>query len=393
MMFKGTIKTRRNQIIEQIVEAENINDARTQLAKSGTVIKLKKTGGFISKFFTIPLEPSDRQIFMQRLAAMTASKMSASESLKLIETYFKGPISKVAGTMLRNVEQGADIPGAMIKIGSPDFPDTTTALVEAGSRGGNTAQALKDAAIFETEMETIKKGASSGIWSAIMGFIAALATTVGGAFWAGPKIMESDLIKKGGENVDVQWMFDIAEIMGYVMVVLGIIFFGLFMLGSIGRKLIPTKADNIIGKIPYYKDMILSKNNYITLYGLSLLVRSGVAMEEALRLTMNAAQKGKMKDDLERAVENVKSGKPWAEAMDSLHETDKAALAASQDRTQIAESLDAFAYQYRTLYGIRMGTFVPLLQVITALFLTISGGLLFGMTILPMLQVAGGGLG
>ena len=89
----------------------------------------------------------------------------------------------------------------------------------------------------------------------------------------------------------------------------------------------------------------------------------------------------------------VKTGKPWPRAMETLHPTDKAALMSATDREQVAGTLDTLATQYRELYGQRLASFVPVVNLLAALFLSIAGGLLFGQSILPMLMASQGMMG
>jgi len=162
----------------------------------------------------------------------------------------------------------------------------------------------------------------------------------------------------------------------------------LVLVASIGRRIAPIHADKLIMKIPYYKDLVLSKNNYIVLYGLALLVKSGVRTEEALRLSAEAAPKGALRRDLTNAMTAVKSGRDWAPEMVTLHPTDKAALLSAADRTQIAITLNTLAGQYRELYGQRLATLVPLINLVAALFMSLAGGILFAESILPMLMAS-----
>ncbi len=164
----------------------------------------------------------------------------------------------------------------------------------------------------------------------------------------------------------------------------------LMLLGSIGRRIAPEGADKLILRIPFYKDLVLAKNNYIVLYGLALLIRSGVRAEEALRLSAESAPKGALRADLVRAMDAVKTGRPWPKVMNTLHATDKASLMCATDREQVAETLDALANQYRSLYAQRLGMFVPVLNLVAALLLSLSGGLLFAQSILPMLMATQG---
>jgi general secretion pathway protein F len=129
------------------------------------------------------------------------------------------------------------------------------------------------------------------------------------------------------------------------------------------------------------------------LYGLSLLVKSGVRTEEALRLSAEGAPRGALRTDLVAATLAVKTGKHWPQAMTTFHPTDKASLLSASDREQVASTLGTLANQYRELYAQRLGSFVPALNLVAALFMSIAGGLLFGQAILPMLMASGSNFG
>jgi general secretion pathway protein F len=387
--FKATIQTKKG-LVTKTIESESLDQATRVARKDGTLISIKKVTNV--NLFNVGLSISDRQIFLQRLGAMYQSKVGAGESLSLIQQTFEGQIKRVAGRMLKLVENGMDIGEAMEAIGAPDFPATTTALVTAGSRGGDTASALRSAAEFEMEMDRIKRESGSGVGSAIMGFLSAVGITFGTTRYFGPQMLESDLMKIAGDSIDVGWAQTLATISEISMGIFASIFLFLWLLGSVGKMIIPTMSDKLILRIPFYRDLILSRNNYTTIYGLSLLVNSGVPMEQALSLAAKSSPKGVMRDNLNSAVDNVRQGRPWAMAMDSLHPTDRAALGSSLDREGLSNSLDAISAQYRSLYGTRVAILSPVLQMISVIFLVLSGVVLFGLTVVPILQFAGAGI-
>ncbi len=79
-------------------------------------------------------------------------------------------------------------------------------------------------------------------------------------------------------------------------------------------------------------------------------------------------------------------------AMKRLHPTDKAALSTSQDREQVARSLEAMSRQYQIIFAQRVSTLGPALQMLAVSYLVMSGFVIFGMTVVPILQLASGGL-
>jgi general secretion pathway protein F len=386
--FQVKIKGRGGDVRTMEVAAVDAAAASTIAQRSGRVLSVSQKRHYA---WRKNLSAQDRQIFFVRLSAMLASRVGVSDSLKLIRDTFGGKIQEVAGRLLNYVEAGDDLGGAFSKVGAPEFPEATVALIHAGSRSGETWRAIKDAGDLEYQLASVRKGASSGLAMAIGSFIFAGVTIVVSTLYVGPQIMQSSLIagvSKQGAGVDIGWINLTANVVGYSMASLLVVGLLMWGLASVGRRVAPVVADEAILKIPYYKDLVLARNAYITLYGLSLLVKSGVRTEEALRLAAASAPAGALRRDLYSAMQAVKAGRPWASTLQTFHPTDRAALMSAVDREQIANTLENLARQYRDLYAQRLASFVPLLNLFAALFLSLAGGILFGESILPMLLAA-----
>jgi general secretion pathway protein F len=363
--------------------------AIAQAAKHGQLISIRKSSSFFGSIGA--LTPGDRQIFFSRMSAMLASKVGTSGALSLMRTTFNGKIQEISGRLLTYVESGEDFGDALARIGAPDFPLATIALIQAGSRSGETWKAIRDAADFEYQLHNAQKTAAKGLYSGIFGFVFAGIMTCVSTLYVGPKIMTSDMIKMASTAdapIDIGWVTTAGNVMGIVIGVL--LFLGLVMglFSLIGRKIFPVAADNVILKIPFYKDLVLARNNFVVLYGLGLLLRSGVRTEVALSLSAASAPRGALRSDLNKASLAVKTGRPWPGCLRTLHPTDRAALLCAVDREQIAGTFNTLANQYRELYSARLATFVPTINIIAALFLSLSGGVLFAESILPMLMAS-----
>jgi len=388
-LYEGKVKTRANRVRSVEIQARNKDEAMDHLNKMGRVVTFRRK---LSMDIRTGLSPADRQIFFTRLSAMLSSRVGTSDALMLMRDTFTGKIQEVSARLLNYVESGDDLSAAFERVGNPDFPEATVALIKAGSRSGETWRAIKDAAEFEYQLHNVKKGASKGLLTGIGSFIGAGLMTIGSTLYVGPKIMESDLIKAANKDgaVNIDWINDIAFAVGYVMAALMFVGILFWLLASVGRSVMPVKADKIILRVPFYKDLVLARNNFVVLYGLALLIKSGVRTEEALRLSAESAPKGALKADLSAAMTAVKTGRQWPKTMQTLHPTDKAALMSATDREQVASTLDTLANQYRELYAQRLGSFVPIINLLAALFMSIAGGLLFGQSILPMLMATQG---
>lgn len=389
--WKATIEDPIKRKIDQIeVYAPTQKDALDKARKKGRVLSIKRKWG-IEEMVKPKLRIDERQMFLQRLGTMQECKMGASEALRLIERTFSGSIQQVAHKMLKYVEQGDDIPSAMENIGEPDFPRNMVALVKAGSKSGSTGTAIKHAAAFELEIEQVKKNNVWALWFSIMGFVFAAITIFGTKYYFAPAILGSEMVKMAGDAVDTTWAINLMNFSAAAMGVMALLFFVLMGLGTLGRLVAPSKADMVVVRIPFYKDLVLARNNYVTLYALATLVGNGVPMEQSLGLAAESTPKGIMRDDLELAVNAVKKGKDWPEAMRYLHPTDRAALSSVQDRDQAARALRSLSDQYRQLYGQRVKATTPIFMLISASFLVLAGIVLFGLGVEPILQIAAKG--
>jgi general secretion pathway protein F len=365
------------------LQASERSQAERMASRKGTVLDVKKRHG-------IDLAPgmtaADRYTFMVRLSTMLGSKVGTAEALRLLSQNFGGTIRKAAKSMLTRVESGYDLPTAM-EFDRKNFPATLTALVKAGGAGGQTWRALKDAADFEYKLSQLRKTSNKGIWSALISFLIAGVLMVTTTEIFGPWVLDNPMFSNNAD-VQVKWVETAGNILTVVMVVMLAVLGGFVWMATIGRQLFPNFFDQIIVRIPYYRELVLAQNNYVTLYKLGLLVKSGVRIEESLQLTWEGCPRGALKTDLHNALAAVRGGRSWGATMVTLHSTDRAALSASADRDDVARTLDVLATQHRDIYVQRISSFAPALQLVAALFMSLASGVLFGETVLPMLQLS-----
>jgi general secretion pathway protein F len=282
-----------------------------------------------------------------------------------------------------------DLPSA-ISEEKMHFPGPVGMIIKVAAKSGQIHTALKDAAAFEQRMAAMKTGSGRTIMSAAFGFLFAVVLVLGSVFYVGPEIMKIGLIAENKDKIDIGWVNTMAEVVAIIIGIAGAGMAFLLWLGTMGRKVFPEWADGVIMKIPFYNDIVLSQENYLVLRRLSLMIGSGVRVEEALISAQETTAAGILKKSLGEALSKLRSGQKWSSALTTLHPTDRAALALAADRTQIAENLNMIAEQAQALYVQRINSFAPMLMVISALAVTLAGIVLFGQTMLPMLQIAAG---
>lgn len=375
------------QVSETIISAPGLADATRQAkAMKGQFLSIGAAGGSGLGLSRMSLD--DRLMLLQRLASMLASKVGASEALSVIHQSFTGSVREAARILRSRLEAGDDMATAMEAAGPRYFPEVTVAIVRTGSRGGDLPFAIREAARFERELSKVKKDSGKGVWSALMGFVTGIITILGSTLYVAPMILNSSLVTISEKEVDVGWVMTMANVTTWFAVVASILVGGLFTFGVLLRPLAPAAIDRVVAKIPFYRDMVMAKSNYMVFFGLAVLLKAGLRVEEALRLTIDSAPRGELRNDLERALRAIIKGtvRPWPYEMRMLHPTDKAALATAQDREQTARTIEELAVQYQLLYKARIEAFVPVLQGFSAIFLSLAGFVLFGVAIIPLLQ-------
>lgn len=368
------------------VDALDAREAEKKAHQQGTqVLSVKRRWNFD---LSTGMTAGERNTFMLRLSSMVGSKMPVTRALDLLATTFTGRIRKCAQGLMAQMESGSTLADA-IDNDRKNFPVATSALVKAGVQGGETWKALRDAAEFEYLISGIQKGAAKDIAAAIGTFVISAGLMISSVYYFGPQVTENPMFKQS-DAVNVDWIETVGKVLCAIQICM-LVFFSLFLwLGTAGRALAPDLADKLILRIPYYKDLVLSRNAYVVLYKFGLLVGSGIPMEQSLALTAEGSPRGALRTDIERSLVFIRSGKTWANALETLHPTDRAALSSSTDREDTATTLDMLARQYRDMYMSRIKSFAPALQMVAALFMTASGALLFGLVILPMLQFSAG---
>lgn len=385
--FKALVKTNLgNKKIT--IDAPDALTARQRLRSEGVVLHLKKKGK--ARKLKGRMSYSKRQIFLSRLAAMLGSGIGASEALNLMKVTFSGVVSDVSGALLQRLENNSSLSDAMASLGPKIMPKTTVAMIEAGAYAGDTAVALRDAMLFERTMNEVKKDSSKGILQALVSFFIAILFIMGTIYGFMPYITGSQLMHIMEDTSLIDTTERISYIIGYFMSGLFVAFLGFFLLSTLGKKVAPVMTDRLILKIPFYRDMVLARHNFIAFYGLSLMVETGVSMEGALSLMEDTTPPGALKKDFGNAANAVRKGRPWANEIRTLEATDRAALGASLDRSQTAVAMKNISTQYRDIYGQRMETFVPVLQFVAVLALMVAGIIMFSLTMLPMMQMIDG---
>lgn len=368
------------------IEAETERQAEYEGLRKGSVISISKKSDF--QLWETGMSPPERNTFLYTLATLTGA-LSMNDALFIMQQNFSGNIQKVCAKLSRLLATN-EPQDAIEKIGSPNFPPPVIAMIKAGASAGSIPDALREAADFEQEMLNIKKESGKGMYQAVGAFLLAAAVIFVVMFKVMPWMMESPLLQ--AMNVDISWLDPFAYSALYSMLFLFSFFIFFTLLGTLGRVIAPNAADSLIVKIPMYKDLVLSKMNYVTIYQLSRLIEKGIPLKVALSKTTENTQAGKLKSNLAQAIINLNEGKEWSDAMETFSPMDRAGLRASTDAVKISRTLKDLSLQYKNTYQRAVARVATTLFFIGMIYLGIAALLLFAYTTIPVLDGLGNGL-
>lgn len=310
---------------------------------------------------------AERYVFLHQLATMNLAKVPLSQGLKILRESHGGRIGKCSAQLEAGVATGRQIADLMYE-DKKNFPGAVGLLVKAGSKGaGGTAESLKKAAEFERQILGAATKGAKGLYSAGFWIVTATVSIFACPLWLTPYLKESQLFQLTESPTDWEWLDTLSYATGGVTMLLMLLGIFLFFLVGVGQRLFPQFSDAVVMKLPYLKDLVFTRDNFISLYRFSLMVKAGVSLEEALDTTYTDTRKGALKDDLSRALTNVKTGKPWADGFRTVHPTNKAALSMATDKERLGEILEEVADENKSIYIRRLEILQPIMATIGGL--------------------------
>lgn len=352
------------KVLTQPVVAQSAGEARLVAGRSGTVLGEPKVRKESSRG---GMSASERYIFLHQLATMNVAKVPLSTALKVLREQHGGRVGRAAAVLEAGVASGRQIADLMYE-DKKNFPGAVGLLVKAGSKGqGGTAQALKKAAEFERQILGAATKGAKGLYGAAFWITTATISIFACPLWLTPYLKESSLFQLTKEPSDWAWLDMLSYVTGFVTLSIMLLGGFIFFLIGIGQRLFPQWSDSIVMRLPYLKDIVFTRDNFISLYRFSLMVKAGVTLEEALETTWKDTRKGALKDDLQRALTNVKTGVPWAEGFRTVDATDRIALSMASDKERLGEILEQVADQNRSIYVRRLEVLQPIMAVLGGL--------------------------
>jgi len=289
--------------------------AKQRAKKPVLDLKESKKKKIAFSLFGVPL--SEKVFLARHLSTILKSGISLAESLEIIERQVKGKLKKVLGDVIAKVEAGK-----ALNVALSDHPDVFDPLfinmVKVGEKSGTLDESLK----YLSEQLSRDARLISKVKSASMYPIIVLCTAVlvggGVSYFILPKLTK--LFSAFGANLPLAtrvllaisnnlqhwglyWLIGIIGAVILFVILLKIYYFRWLWQG-------------LVLKIPIAGP--LSKNLNLSRFSLTLgtLLKSSVAIDEALLITKDAISSIPYQRVIKKVLDNVNQGKSMAEGID-----------------------------------------------------------------------------
>lgn len=364
------------------VHADTEAEACAAAAEHGEPVSVRRRLALSGRALT----SQERFTFLEKLGGLLRSQVGTGAALRLLRDQFSGRVREVASMLLADIEAGGDLCSAMARVGPKDFPPALVSIIRAGTQSGATADALEAGARYEEDAQTLRRQSRKGLISALVGYFAAVIVVGASVFWMGPKIMASPLLRAGDTNVD--WAFTSGLVLTALLGLLTAALIGLLINSTLLKRVAPLKADAVTRAIPVWRDAVLGKERFVAYHTMSALLKTGMPLEAALSLASQSVPAGRLAQQLHAAAQFVVAGQPWVSQLADLSELDRVAVGSAEDREQAALAFSRLSTFARRDFVSSTENLVTGLQMTAAISLTLGGGLMFALSILPMLMAA-----
>lgn len=306
----------------------------------------------------------ERYMFLYQLSTLVLSNVQLSDALRKMRHVTGGRVGQAAAELEAGLARGGQLPDLIMK-DRRNFPGAVGLLVKAASHSeGGTPAALKAAADFENEvLNAVMKGSWS-TWKAGAWVTLAAIGLFAMPLYLTPAFHNSTMFQMTKAHLEWDWLDQWSYIIGALLGVLMLMGLALFVVVGIGQRLFPETSDSIVLRIPFLREMVFMRDNYITMLQLSLLTRHGANMESSLEVTSSDVRPGALKEDLMEALSRVRKGLPWAAMLRTVSEINRMALSMGTDRERLAAILEQVADENKKIYIRRLEWLNPIMNLI-----------------------------
>lgn len=325
MKFKIKVKRPTGEVAEEVREAKDKFSLARELRAAGNVLitveSLDQPGfgrrALFSGWLTRKVKLKDKIVFAGNLASMITAGLALSRALMILGRQTTNPrFKEIITKILDKVNAGQNLSAALADW--PDvFPPVFTAMVAAGEESGKLPEALSlisDQLNKSYEIQRKIKGAL--MYPSI---IVTLIIILGALMMVFLMPILTKTFKSLGVALPLStriliWISNFLNA-HYVAVLVGLLVIGLGLYFWLRTRVGSRAVDFVVLHLPILRNMSRLTNSAIMMRTISSLIKSGVSMIEALRITERVLQNSYYKEVMTLSLDRIQQGAPLSDLL------------------------------------------------------------------------------
>ncbi len=316
--FKFSAKSPNGKVIKGVVLANSSNEVKAKLrSKSFQPISVKAVGvksPGVSIFSGKKLNNKEFQVFLRQLSTMIKAGVPIVDSLNsLKQSAFSKQFVKVLDGLVESIASGLSLSDSMKKSDGV-FGPMVINLVRAGEEGGVLDEVLDRLALFYEKRQKLKNKVKGALIYPVTTVFVAIFVMSAMLIFVVPKFKE--IFESQGQELPAitQFVVNLSEnfmnnTIPIFSVIIGgpVIFLILYRSGAITFP-----VDKFVFKIPLFGDLIKRGSLARLCRTLSVLLKSGVRLNESLEISKKTIENVYFQKILDSVKDDIVVGKPFS---------------------------------------------------------------------------------
>ena len=402
MLYKYKGLTKSGNKVKGTINANSIEEATTKLNQQNIYYEsIKEINEFSFQGLTTRDMPTTLLAsFSQELSSYLQSGMTILTAIKLMENQHENEKKYLTflNAISTMIDEGKSLYQALTKQNIYKLPDFYIQSLNIASQGGKIEEVLKNMANFFTAQDRIRKQVTGAMIYPSIIFIVAIAMTSFLIAYVVPKITE--IFEDTDQQLPpiTQFVLNISDFFTkyYIHMIIGLVLFIiLYKIFYTKSKLFHTFIDRIKLKTPLLGNLIQNHELGRFSYILSLMLDSGVAYAQAVKLAVASFNNYPLAHLFNQASQKVIEGNKLSLAIHhtkgvKLKKNFLQSLALGEESSEVANILSNISKLYAQENEDKLKILLSLLEPIMMLVIGAIVGIIVSAMLLPIFTMTQG---
>ena len=327
----------------QIGTAESITDELTD--RGFTVLKCER-------YFELSLRRKEPLViaFFKNLKSLLSAGYSLNRAVFLLVNAENNlTFQKVISDVREGIERGGSFSDSL-SLHPEHFSLPVRMIVKSGEQSGKMLTAIEDALGYMQQELSLKKGVISKMAGPLVVLAIGIMALFFNTLYTIPKIMNTEFFQQIMAK-QVGFALTLIKITTRVVPLMGIVFLLLAAGLVYAYRIYQDQVERMLLKVPVIKDIFFNKEVFLIYFTLSRLIRAGIRVEEAVLTVKQGIRLKSVRDEFDRVLSLIRSGKTFYQSFPLLDEVETALLSGATSAQKLAEVFELVAQRKLDAYS------------------------------------------